>query len=253
MFGFDPLSWAIGYAASEGVDWARANIGGGLDSALASAAEEWADDLPNEYYIEEHRSLLKTLLSPPTPQEQQAEELSNRRQLAITLGDSEIPSEEQWLAALLERWEEVRRATSGELQAFFTISEEEAENHLRDLSERFVQICLEEPKRFRRTVFGRLNDLEERVEGLSHSRSDPNSAGRRSGLGWRLVHPYPLLPGFSGRERERRELSHWLNGQNAPLYLLFAQGGFGKSALAWYWLHHDVEQEKWPQVIWWSF
>ncbi len=71
---------------------------------------------------------------------------------------------------------------------------------------------------------------------------------------WHLVHPYPMPPNFTGRVSERGTLTRWLNeDKEHPLLVLRALGGFGKSALTWHWLTHDVEATKWPKVLWWSF
>ncbi len=106
---------------------------------------------------------------------------------------------------------------------------------------------------------------------------------------WFLAHPYAMPPNFTGRAAERLMLSRWLAAANpdapgiealagqphgaqaadnrltagmpqppfqtpaAPLLALTALGGFGKSALVWYWLHHDVTAARWPRVVWWSF
>ena len=71
---------------------------------------------------------------------------------------------------------------------------------------------------------------------------------------WYLAHPYPMPPNFTGRLDERKMLSEWLETDNAhPLLSLRALGGFGKSALVWHWLMHDVEPTAWPRVVWWSF
>jgi tetratricopeptide (TPR) repeat protein len=71
---------------------------------------------------------------------------------------------------------------------------------------------------------------------------------------WRLAHPYAMPPNFTGRRAERAELTQWLeqDGQR-PLLVMRALGGFGKSALAWHWLQHDVGASCWPRVVWWSF
>ncbi len=59
---------------------------------------------------------------------------------------------------------------------------------------------------------------------------------------------------FTGRDAERGELSAWLDRDpDHPLLVVRALGGFGKSALAWHWLHHDVHPRRWPRVAWWSF
>lgn len=71
---------------------------------------------------------------------------------------------------------------------------------------------------------------------------------------WGLVHPYPMPPNFTGRVSERGTLTRWLNeDKEHPLLVLRALGGFGKSALTWHWLTHDVDAAKWPKVLWWSF
>ncbi|MCK4873302.1 MAG: toll/interleukin-1 receptor domain-containing protein [Phycisphaerales bacterium] len=71
---------------------------------------------------------------------------------------------------------------------------------------------------------------------------------------WFLAHPYPMPPNFTGRVAECEMLTGWLDGDAAhPLLSLRALGGFGKSALAWHWLMHDVKPAAWPRVIWWSF
>jgi len=72
--------------------------------------------------------------------------------------------------------------------------------------------------------------------------------------GWFLAHPYALPKGFTGRAREQAELDAWLTQDpEHPVFVLRALGGFGKSALAWHWLHHRVDPEAWPWVVWWSF
>ncbi len=71
---------------------------------------------------------------------------------------------------------------------------------------------------------------------------------------WYLAHPYPMPPHFTGRNSERQMLSEWIKaGTDQPLLVLRALGGFGKSALTWHWLTHDIPREDWPRVVWWSF
>lgn len=71
---------------------------------------------------------------------------------------------------------------------------------------------------------------------------------------WFLAHPYPMPPNFTGRQAERTMLNRWLSEDAAhPLLSLRALGGFGKSALVWHWLTHDVQPHIWPRAVWWSF
>lgn len=71
---------------------------------------------------------------------------------------------------------------------------------------------------------------------------------------WNLKHPYPMPPNFTGRIAERAMLTQWLNDDSKNhLFILRALGGFGKSALTWHWLTHDVNHEEWAKVVFWSF
>jgi tetratricopeptide (TPR) repeat protein len=71
---------------------------------------------------------------------------------------------------------------------------------------------------------------------------------------WLLAHPYPMPPHFTGRAKERAMLTAWLSTDTEhPVLVLRALGGFGKSALTWHWLLHDVSPTKWRRVVWWSF
>ena len=71
---------------------------------------------------------------------------------------------------------------------------------------------------------------------------------------WFLKHPYGMPPNFTGRAAEKAMLTAWLNGDTGhSLWVMRALGGFGKSALAWHWLTHEVDARQWPRVVWWSF
>src|SRR6266516_8036379 len=71
---------------------------------------------------------------------------------------------------------------------------------------------------------------------------------------WALKHPYPMPPNFTGRIAERATLTHWLKEDSENhLFILRALGGFGKSALSWHWLTHDIDSTQWTKVLWWSF
>jgi hypothetical protein len=73
----------------------------------------------------------------------------------------------------------------------------------------------------------------------------------RASGSWRtLSHAAQLF----GRADERKLLIDWLAQDAAhPLLVVRALGGFGKSALGWHWLTHDVDPAQFPRVVWWSF
>lgn len=71
---------------------------------------------------------------------------------------------------------------------------------------------------------------------------------------WYLAYPYPMLPNFTGRVAEQAFLTEWLESDKIhSLYIIHALGGFGKSALVWHWLSHNIDPIRWPKVVWWSF
>ncbi len=89
-----------------------------------------------------------------------------------------------------------------------------------------------------------------------------------------FAHPYALQRNFTGRARERRELTKWFTTDTRPMFAYVAIGGMGKSALTWAWLQRDVlglplpgvaeeeraeptasvpEEARPEGVLWWSF
>ena len=83
---------------------------------------------------------------------------------------------------------------------------------------------------------------------------EPVAAPEPERPGWFLPHPYGAQPNFTGRAAERKMLRDWLERDpDHPLLVVRALGGFGKSALAWHWLGHDVDAARWRRAVWWSF
>jgi len=70
-----------------------------------------------------------------------------------------------------------------------------------------------------------------------------------------FAHPYLMHKNFTGREKEREELTEWLKDDCNPVFVYVAMGGMGKSALAWHWLTEDILGSGEPprKVVWWSF
>jgi tetratricopeptide (TPR) repeat protein len=82
-------------------------------------------------------------------------------------------------------------------------------------------------------------------DGINKDKQDPDF--------WFIPHPYPMPPNFTGRVKELEMLDHWLEDSSDRLFILRALGGFGKSALSWYWLTQRVDESEWPKLVWWSF
>ena len=70
-----------------------------------------------------------------------------------------------------------------------------------------------------------------------------------------FAHHYILQKNFTGRVKEREQLTEWFNSGDSPMFAYIAIGGMGKSALTWHWLQEDViKKDLAPDgIIWWSF
>jgi tetratricopeptide (TPR) repeat protein len=70
-----------------------------------------------------------------------------------------------------------------------------------------------------------------------------------------FAHPYLMHKNFTGRQKERKELTEWLKDDYTPVFVYVAMGGMGKSALAWHWLTEDIlgSDEQPRKIVWWSF
>jgi tetratricopeptide (TPR) repeat protein len=98
------------------------------------------------------------------------------------------------------------------------------------------------------------------VNAIRDTPTDERASGESRAPTRNLVHPYPLQANFTGRVREREELTAWLADDAQPVCALVAMGGMGKSALAWVWVKNDVLDDAPPDaapavdgVMWWSF
>lgn len=98
-------------------------------------------------------------------------------------------------------------------------------------------------------TIGEINQVVIHLGSTSYPATPPQAFSN-----WRIAHPYAAAAHFTGRQAERQLLSKWLNeNKDHPLLVLVALGGFGKSALTWHWLCHDVKRDDWQKVMWWSF
>ena len=150
---FDPVSWGLGFVltrvSSKLLDKAFA---GDLRARLEREVENWANELPPD------RSVVSAALFPDLS-------LSTVDRPALeairhTMESDKIPSEEQWLEAFVEQWQ-VIRSRGGDLQSFFTISVENAREHLADLAKRVKKQCSQDERLFR----GEVLNVPEEIRG----------------------------------------------------------------------------------------
>jgi tetratricopeptide (TPR) repeat protein len=95
---------------------------------------------------------------------------------------------------------------------------------------------------------------EERAAKALERASSASSIARASGLIPSrpqpfIAHAYDQIKHFTGRERERQQLTAWVDEGAERLLLIDAMGGEGKTALAWVWLHRDVLGRPLPRTL----
>lgn len=129
---FDPLSWAIGYTLKKGLD--RLLTHKSLASNLQKTFTQWANNLPPEAHIYPDSDFV--VIDPDANPAKQPSLCALRK----TILDNHIPTESQWLDALLEQWRLVP-GTVEEPQKFFKLPEDTARQHLIRLAKALADEC----------------------------------------------------------------------------------------------------------------
>ena len=162
---FDPLSWAIGYALKKGLD--RLLTHKSLASNLQKAFKQWAKNLPTDAYIYPDSDFAAIDQNPDPAKQPSLCALRN------TLLDNHIPTESQWLDALLEQWRSVPKDNLEEKQRFFGLPEKTARKHLNVLSKSLADECAKYDELFKpgtvdliRKAHGKLDILDGKVDVL---------------------------------------------------------------------------------------
>jgi len=133
---FDPITWALGYAASQGASALIEKIFDvGAHSEIRAAAAAWASELPEEIRTSSEAlfnfDMLETGGAGPS-----------RSKLKKTILElHNIPSENQWFGALIESWESTRNYLGPDANAFFQLDKPTAEKHLRELARAIFAAC----------------------------------------------------------------------------------------------------------------
>ena len=140
---FDPLSWGLGWGLGKlGEAIIKALTPSELPRRLTKSVEDWASHLPENAQVEPSAIFARDDTQGPA-----------RLLLSQRLKDSTPPSDQEWLAALLERWEAIK-AQGGDLQPLFQLTKAEASSLLASLATRLATVCLGDERIFRTTTAG---------------------------------------------------------------------------------------------------
>lgn len=140
---FDPLSWAVGYILTQGLN--KIVTKKSLPVKLQKRLGQWAKTLPTNSYICPE-ALFPDIESNPTPLQQPA--LYSLRQTLIA---QHIPSESDWLNALIEQWHRIHD-NHKDPQPFFQLQESTAKEYLAKLAIEFSNECKQDEQLFHTTV-----------------------------------------------------------------------------------------------------
>lgn len=178
---FDPLSWAIGFSLSTGANWLKNKaLAKDLAAGLLSEVKDWAGGLPEE------AAVVPEALFPGIQLEAGAEDRPALSELRRTLEENKIPTEAQWLDALLEQWRRIRDKDQ-ESQPLFTRPEPEARTHLAELARKLVARCTQADELFKGTVVDELSNLRGLLEQFVGQHKE---AKKKS---WRPLDQFNLL------------------------------------------------------------
>jgi len=146
--------WLFGYAGKKLADKALEIIRGDrLTAELHAAVDQWASQLPSSAALESSYALFPGYVS-----EEELAERPHLLNLRRRFSRSMIPTDEDWLLALIEQWDTVR-ANVTHPQNLFLLSADEARDHLRALSVRMATVCAQHEPLFRATTIALLREL----------------------------------------------------------------------------------------------
>jgi hypothetical protein len=143
---FDIIAWSLGWTLGKiGDSIIRSLTPSELRSRLSNSIESWTNALPAERYVDA-RAIFASSDVDPGPA---------RRLLFERLIDSNLPTEQEWHLALVERWRTIVRGTSAaDLQPFFRLTESEASSELLKLATRLTAVCRGDERMYRNATVG---------------------------------------------------------------------------------------------------
>jgi Fic/DOC family len=133
---FDPVSWAVGYAASKATSSLLEKIFDvGAYREIQGAATKWSSELPEDIRTPSE-ALFDTERS-----EDEWDSLSRLKLKRVILELHKIPTAQEWFDALVESWEFKRQKLGAHANAFFQLDRPVAEERLRELAEAIFAAC----------------------------------------------------------------------------------------------------------------
>jgi predicted ATPase len=228
----------------------------GLWRSINKECLAWANEVEHTFQDLPSDNLRRAILAPEWKDAGPAREC-----LARTLENKEVPSEDIWFDAFVERAAEIHASLGSDAVSFFLAPEGERNILLRALAERLHRACAANESLSRvsadsslRVINDKLDQLGLALPTLVRAADDKvlasNAATRLS---------LAMIPATSqrlfGRDQELEQLDAAWGGEGTKLVVLVAMGGEGKTALVQTWLGR-IRKDQWrgaQSVFGWSF
>lgn len=152
---FDPISWAIGFVATQVGKTLLEHFNGGLRSKLSNVAANWSKSLPSEIY------------TPPEVvfHDDGSGPARERLQVRLIL-QNQVPDESLWYDALYEAWLERSTALGETGNEFLRQPPEDASKHLKELAVELSLECKKQSELFQVSALQSLDELLSRTKNI---------------------------------------------------------------------------------------
>jgi hypothetical protein len=133
---FDPITWAVGYAASKGASVLLEKVfDDGAYGEIQRAVWKWSAELP-----EDIRTPAEALFDIDSAEDEETSKSRIKLKQAI-LELHKVPTEDEWFRALTESWEFKRKLLGADGNSFFHLERAVAQSHLQKLAEAIFAAC----------------------------------------------------------------------------------------------------------------
>ena len=163
----DPLGWAVGFGLNLISGAALEEWNKRLRPQLQRVAEAWAKTLGPDLALDPSALFAANVPSSSQTEADRAAEpiRAARDELRIALLDLELPAAETWLAALVERWDEINAyRDTADLAPFFRADRETVVAALRDLGAKLHIQCARNSDFFRPAAIEALHEIRRALE-----------------------------------------------------------------------------------------
>lgn len=203
-------AWLFGYAGTKlGDKILELFRNDKFTSDLHSVIDKWSAELPIGASLASSVALFPSHVS-----DSELEERPCLAHLRTEIKKSVVPKSADWKEALIEQWLYVGKSISSP-QEFFTISKEEANNHLDTLANQLADVCAQYEPLFRSTAITLLREILDEIRETKELKTDltiqvNDALSKKQKMLLRRLYKFDGLCGVWGAKGEYKSL--WVPG-----------------------------------------